>query len=256
LNYGSWPIRQTQPTSYYLGKGGALTTKKPGRLATAAYTGDPSARPAQTLTGASESDSWKAQPNYNWAPVVDGKGLGFITAPLTRDLVIGGPSSLDLWVRSSARDTDIQATITEVRPDGKETLVQNGWLRASHRKLDRRQSTELNPFPTHLAEDARPMPKGKFALVRVPIFQVAHAFRAGSRIRINVQAPGGDRQIWDFDTVENGTIRNVIGLGGKFPSRIVLPVLKGATAQGTPLPPPTALRGQPSRDFVPAGNGG
>ncbi|MFM9053726.1 MAG: CocE/NonD family hydrolase C-terminal non-catalytic domain-containing protein, partial [Solirubrobacterales bacterium] len=30
----------------------------------------------------------------------------------------------------------LQVTITEVRPDGKETLVQSGWLRASHRKLD------------------------------------------------------------------------------------------------------------------------
>jgi predicted acyl esterase len=147
-------------------------------------------------------------------------------------------------------------TLTEVRPDGKETLVQNGWLRASHRKLYRKQSTVLNPVPTHLEQDARPMRKGKFELVRVPMFAVAHAFRAGSKIRINLQAPGGDRQIWDFDTLEDGTIRNTIGLGGKFPSKIVLPVLEGATAKGTPLPVPTALRGQPSRDYVPASNGG
>ena len=100
------------------------------------------------------------------------------------------------------------------------------------------------------------MRRGRFELVRVPIFQVAHAFRAGSRIRINIQAPGGDRQIWDFDTIEDGSIRNVIGLGGRFPSKVVLPVLEGATAKGTPLPVPTALRGQPSRDYVPAANGG
>jgi hypothetical protein len=36
----------------------------------------------------------------------------------------------------------------------------------------------------------------------------------------------------------------------------VLGVIAGATAQGTPLPAPTALRGQPSRRFVPASNGG
>jgi len=100
------------------------------------------------------------------------------------------------------------------------------------------------------------MRKGKFELVRIPIFQAAHAFRAGSRIRVNLQAPGGDRQIWDFDTIEDGSIRNVIGLGGKYPSKVVLPVLSGATARGNPLPPPTALRGQPSRDYEPAGNGG
>jgi hypothetical protein len=36
----------------------------------------------------------------------------------------------------------------------------------------------------------------------------------------------------------------------------VLPIVAGATAQATPLPGPTALRGQPSRAFVPAANGG
>ncbi len=256
LNYKSWPIRQTSPTTWYLGKGGRLNRGKSKKFASAAYKGDPSARPAQTLNGANESDSWVAQPDYDWAPIAGGNGLGFISPVLARDTVLGGPSSLDLWIKSSARDTDIQATITEVRPDGKETLVQNGWLRASHRRLDRRQSTALNPVPTHLRKDRRNMRRGRFELVRVPIFQVAHAFRAGSSIRINVQAPGGDRQIWDFDTIEDGSIRNVIGLGGRFPSKVVLPVLGGATAKGTPLPVPTALRGQPSRDYVPAANGG
>ncbi len=256
LNYNNWPIPAVKPTSWWLGAGGKLTARKPGMFASARYTGDPSARPPQTLNGASESDSWAPQPDYDWAPIAAGKGLGWISPTLAKDLVLGGSGSMDVWVRSSARDTDLQMTLTEVRPDGKETLVQNGWLRASHRKLDRKQSTVLNPVPTHLKQDALRMRQGKFELVRVPMFAVAHAFRAGSKIRINLQAPGGDRQIWDFDTLENGSITNTIGLGGKFPSKIVLPVLEGATAKGTPLPVPTALRGQPSRDYVPASNGG
>ena len=39
-------------------------------------------------------------------------------------------------------------------------------------------------------------------------------------------------------------------------SKLVLPVVSGATAQGTPLPPATALRGQPSRPYAAASNGG
>ena len=81
-------------------------------------------------------------------------------------------------------------------------------------------------------------------------------FRAGSRIRLNIQAPGGDRTIWNFDTIEKGQTRNTIGLGGAIPSKLVLPVIPGQTAQGTPLPAPTALRGEPSRVFTPATNGG
>jgi len=161
---------------------------------------------------------------------------------------------MDLYLKSSARDTDLQVTLTEVRPDGKETLVQSGWLRASHRKLGR-GSTALDPKPTHLKRDARNLPRGKFTLVRVPIFPVAHAFRKGSKIRVNIQAPGGDRQIWKFDTIEDGSTRNVIAGGVGFASKLVLPVIPGVKAK-KPLPAPTALRGQPSRDYVPASNGG
>jgi len=253
----NWPIRNVKPSVWFMGENGTLSTTKPGSnrpssQRSVSYVGDPDARPAQTI---SRGDEWAAQPEYDWAPLAEGKGLGFITPALTRDAVIAGNSSVDLWLRSSAEDTDLQVTITEVRPDGKETLVQNGWLRASHRKLAK-SSTALRPVPTHLSKDARPLDLDAYNRVRVPVFPVAHAFRAGSKIRLNIQAPGGDRQIWRFDTIENGETRNTIGIGGQYPSRLVLPVVTGATAKGTPLPPPTALRGQPSRDYVPASNGG
>ncbi len=137
-----------------------------------------------------------------------------------------------------------------MRPDGNETYVQNGWLRASHRKLDAKHSTATDPVPTHLKRDAAPLPKGRFTLVRVPLFAVAHAFRAGSRIRVTIQAPGGDRPRWDFASVDKGRTTNTIGLGGALASRLVLPVLAGVSADGTPLPGPTALRGEPNRLYV------
>ena len=62
--------------------------------------------------------------------------LGYVTEPLTTDTVLAGTGSVDLWVRSSKPDVDLEVTISEVRPDGKETYVQSGWLRASQRALD------------------------------------------------------------------------------------------------------------------------
>ena len=170
--------------------------------------------------------------------------------------MIAGPSSLDLYVKSSAKDTDFQVTLSEVRPDGNETYVQNGWLRASHRKLNPHLSTALDPFPTHLEKDAAPLPKGRYTLVRVPFFAVAHAFRAGSKIRVTVEATGGDRPRWAFATIDKGTTKNTISLGGARASSLVLPVLSGATAKGTPLPGATALRGEPNRTYTAASNGG
>jgi hypothetical protein len=255
LGYSAWPPRQVRATRYFLRPNGALGGK-PVQRDLASYIADPRARPAQTLPGNGDADAWKAQPPYDWAPIAAGKGLGWVSQPLARDIVIAGPSSLDLYLRSSARDTDLQVTLSEVRPDGDETYVQNGWLRASHRKLDPRRSTALDPVPTHLRSDAAPLPRGRFTLVRVPIWSVAHAFRAGSRIRVTVEATGGDRPRWRFATVDRGRTGNTVALGGRLASKLVLPVVAGATAQGTPLPPPTALRGEPSRRYAAASNGG
>ena len=256
LGYNAWPIRQAKAQTYFLGAGGALSAAKPAAASTASYTADPAARPQQTLYGVGAGDDWKAQPRYDWAPLAPSKGVGFTTAALPKDVIIAGSSSLDLYLKSSARDTDLQVTISEVRPDGKETYVQNGWLRASHRKLDPKRSTALDPFPTHLKADAAWLPSGAFTLVRVPIFPVAHAFRAGSKIRVTVEAVGGDRPIWKFTTVDAGSTINTFSLGGVKASKLVLPVVAGATAKGTPLPAPTALRGEPNRAYSPASNGG
>jgi predicted acyl esterase len=254
IGLSSWPAK-AQPTTLFLGSGGGLAQVR-GRADTVSYKPDPKARPKQTLPGDGAADAWKAQPPYDWAPIASGKGLGFTTAPLTRDVVVAGSSSLDLYLKSSAADTDLQVTLSEVRPDGNETYVQNGWLRASHRKLDRKLSTATDPVPTHLLQDAAPLPKGAFTLLRVPIFPVAHAFRAGSRIRVTIEAPGGDRPLWTFATIERGKTTDTIALGGVRPSKLVLPVLGGIDAQGTPLPAPTALRGEPNRKYEKASNGG
>jgi len=255
-SFSEWPPANLKPVKYFLGKGGALSPAKAARRSTVSYLSDPGARPSKTLGENAQSDSWKAQPPYDWRPLAPGKGLGFITPPLAQDLFIAGPSSVDLYLKSSKRNTDIQVTLTEVRPDGKETYVQNGWLRASHRKVDKKASAPYNPVQTWLKKDAAPLRKGRFNYERIQVFPVAHVFRAGSRIRLNIQAPGGDRTIWNFQTIERGKTRNTIGLGGVIPSKLVLPVIPGQDAQGTALPGPTALRGQPSRNYVPASNGG
>jgi predicted acyl esterase len=201
-------------------------------------------------------NSWDLLPEVDWQPLVDGTAAAWATPPLDGDVTIVGPGSVDLWLRSSAEDTDVQVTHSEVRPDGLETYVQSGWLRASHRALDEKASSELDPRPTHLEADAAPLPAGEFNLLRVGIFPVAHVFRAGSRIRVSVEAPGGDRDIWSFDTpLTGGAVTNEISHTAAQPSKVVLGVVDGVEPPPG-LPPCPGLRGQPCRSYAPAANGG
>jgi len=252
LELDGWPPSGVTPTSFYLGAGGTLTTSPPTDDAADRYRSDPAARPARSLP--SGGQAWAAQPGYDWAPVADGAGLGYVSAPLERDLVVAGPSTMVLQLSSSAPDTDLQVTLSEVRPDGGESYVQFGVLRASYRELDPR-SSELETIPTFSAEGRAELPAGTVTEVRVPLYPVAYAFRAGSRIRVTIQAPGGDRPAWTFDTIEDGTTTNTISSSPAAPSRLVLPVLTGRSA-AIPLPACGALRGSPCRPYVPAANGG
>ena len=79
------------------------------------------------------------------------------------------------------------------------------------------------------------------------MFPFAHVFRAGSRIRVIIDAPGGSRPAWSFDDLPaQGHQVNTIGRGGAYASRIVLPVVSGVdVAAGLPACP--GLRGQPCR---------
>jgi predicted acyl esterase len=256
--FSRWPAREIEPTVWWLGANGALVPDRPkqGTNGVDAYHPDPAARPQQTLPGDGQSDSWALMPPYDWRPFVDGTAVAYATEPLAEDVTIVGPGSVDLWVRSTADDTDLQVTLSEIRPDGKETYVQSGWLRASHRKLGRERSLVYDPRQSHLEHHARPLPDGKFTKVRIGLLASAHVFRKGSRIRIGIAAPGGDRTRWRFDTpATGGTVLNEIAWGRAYPSRVVLPVVPGIVPPPE-LPPCPGLRGQPCRTYVPAANGG
>jgi predicted acyl esterase len=254
LGYSQWPPKEAKPTTLYFARKGKLAKKRPRGKKMDTYRPDPDARPMTTL---SSDDAWDVLPDYRWLPLVDGTAVAYVTPPLRKPLTVVGPGSVDLWLRTSAPDTDIQVTLSEVRPDGHEMYVQSGYLRASHRKLDEARSTKTHPVQTHLESDAAPMPAGKFEPVRVELYSVSHVFRKGSRLRISIEAPGGDRVAWRFDTPPtDGQVVNDVARGGKRASKLVLSVVPTAKDIPAELPPCPSLRGQPCRLYVPAVNGG
>ena len=184
--------------------------------------------------------------HYSWkTPVPPGGSVAYTTGTLKEDLVVAGPASLDLWMKSTGTDVDVQATLTEVRPDGKETYVQRGWLRASHRKLDKAQSTEVRPFHTHRSTDAAELVPGEPTLMRLEVFPFAHAFRTGSRLRLWIEAPTGHTGFWAFAPVGGPAVNTVLH-DKKHKSRLVLGQLEDEVARAA-LPACDTLRNQPCR---------
>jgi len=191
---------------------------------------------------------WTATPAYNWTPNPAGTALTYTTAPLTELTGVIGSGALYAWIQSSTPDVDLQVTISELRPDGKEMYVQSGWLRSSLRRLDASKSTELQPVLSLRRKHVEPLPQGEFAPIAVPLYYQGHAYRAGSRIRVTISAPGGDQPVWAFaDTrPKTGTATVTFAHSPTQPARLVLPVVPGVSVS-TGLPPCLGVRGEPCR---------
>jgi predicted acyl esterase len=248
-NFSSWPPVGTVQT-YFLGRNGALQGTAPVSKRSTAFTLDTGGRPPTSLP--SSGNAWAADPPWDWTTVPAVDGIAFQTAPFTSATTIAGPATLDLWVRSSAPVEDFQATITEVRPSAsEEEYVTSGFLRSSNQK-DLPDSTTLFTDPTYLPGDAVNLSPKSFELVKIPIDPIVHTFRPGTALRVMVSAPGGDRPIWEFDTLDNGQ-RATVGLGGAMASSLAVNVVGGIVATPT-LPACGSLRGEPCRAYQLEGN--
>jgi predicted acyl esterase len=258
-SFPRFPLPGTRARSWYLARGGALSATAAGSSGSDSFTWDPRARPPTDFTGDTSSGTnglWTTTPTYTWQQPPAGSALAYVSAPLGVDTTVIGGGALQAWIKASVPSVDLQVTVSEVRPDGRETFVQGGWLRASERKLDPTKSTLLAPVPSLRRADVAPLPRGRWTQVTVPLYYEGHVYRRASRIRITITAPGGDQPIWGFGSLSPAGRASVsFAFSAQMPSRLILPIVPGIHV-GAGLPPCPGLRGEPCRAYHPFVNRG
>jgi predicted acyl esterase len=252
-SFDKFPVPGTKAKTWYLRRGGKLGDKAPGKERADGFTWDAHATSATDFSGDTAGGAgglWTATPEYHWQQNPAGSAVSYLTAPLAQTTTVIGAGAVNVWVRSSSPNVDLQATVSEVRPDGNETFVQNGWVRGNERKLDAAKSTPLEPVLSLRESDVSPLPADHFVKVTVPLYYEGHAYRAGSRIRVTISAPNGSQPIWAFaDADPQGTAKVAIAYGGEAKSSLTLPVVSGVGVAAA-LPPCPGLRGEPCRPYV------
>ena len=133
-----------------------------------------------------------------------GDGVTFMTGPLARETEITGPIAAKLWLSSATEDADLFLILRLFAPDMKEitfqgaldphTPIAQGWLRASHRKLDPDLSEPYRPYHTH--DQREPLTPGEVYELDVEIWPSCIVAPAGYRIGLTVRGrdyewPGG-----------------------------------------------------------------
>jgi predicted acyl esterase len=209
-----WPP-PAQQTRFYLHPAEALSIKAPPAIADpyiyAFYPEDPAPTTGGamhlTLTGDLDQRRVERRPDV----------LVFTTDVLQVPVEVTGPLHANLWVASDAVDTDFTVKLTDVYPDGRSIILNDGICRARFR--DSLSDPEL-------------MTPGRVYKIPVDLWSTAHIFNTGHRIRIAVSSSNYPR----FDVNPNTgaplgleyeqmqVARNRIYVDAARPSHVLLPI--------------------------------
>lgn len=239
--------------SWWFGPMGSLADERTAEQSTDSYRDDPDAGGICYAMTEVFDDFIKPTVPIEWTHFDDDRCLAYETQPLTEAMTIMGQGHVDLWLRPGTPDTAVQATLTEIRPDGMEVRLQCGWHRPVHRREDPGRSDHVRVDYTFSPEDRQPLAVGEWVRFRIPIMPVAHLVRRGSRLRCTISTPGRDHPFWCFENPTEPDAVHGVGIGGEHASRLVLPILDGVD-HPSDHPPADSLRGQPSRPARPIVN--
>jgi predicted acyl esterase len=258
--FSSLPVPGTTAGHWYFGANGTLGSAPPARKSINRFTWNAHALPMNDFGSNNETGGlWgnASQWSWNWEQNPSGTAVSYVSSPLKTNTTVVGAGAVHVWVRTSVPSVDLLATISEVRPDGNETFVQNGYVRTNERKLAtgtddlfKTRSTLLDPILSELPKDVKAMPKGKFVEVVIPLYYEGHVYRAGSRIRVTISAPNGTQPIWAFaQTSPKKTTKVSVKFSRTQPSSLILPIVPGVSVP-TSLPACDSLRNEPCRKYV------
>ncbi len=206
-----WPVK-ADATAFYLRDGGTLSAKAPTEEKSATtFLADPkkpATIPGRGFPGAKDARDFERQPEVRT----------FTTDVLTEPVEWTGIVKAELFVSSSAKDTDFIVRVCDVYPDGRSVLVMDYVRRARYR-----EGYEKEVF----------MEPGKVCPVNFDLGWTSLVFNKGHRIRVTVASTGAPfyepnpntGEAFTLDFPENTVIaKNAVYHDKSRASRIVAPV--------------------------------
>ena len=221
-----WPLARTEWTNYHL---------------------DAQARSLSPDAPASEAE-------VSYAALTE--TVVFSTPPFEAETEVTGPVVLRLWLSSSTTDADVFVRIGRVEPDGSEiwaagpqendVSIAQGWLRASHRKLDEKRTLTHRPFHAH--DEVQPLEPGTPVALDIEIWPTSMVYPVGTTLILEVGGAELTHSHFVHDDLRDRP-RDVFGgtttvlTGPSHSSYLVLPVIP-AGSWSARTPPHRGVRRQ------------
>ena len=230
--FAQWPPKQTTKQTLFLSDKGTLTSTA-GPVGVESWLADPR-RPVPFLDGVHEEasrDYMSADQRFaSRRPDV----LTFAGPVLREDVVVAGPIEVDVWVETTGGDMDVVVKLIDVQPESTQNTKTTAptSMRAGAQQLVRGEvfrGRYRDGFDTPKA-----FVPGRVERVRFTLPDVHHAFRAGHRVMVQVQASwfplidSNPQRFVNIGTAVDSdfvTATHTLHRGGERASRLVLPTL-------------------------------
>ena len=189
-----WPLKRARTTKYFLhSKDGANSLRGDGTLSLAMpqageaadhFTYDPS-KPVPTIGGPLCCDARHLPPGPRDQRPVEARDdvLVYTTEPFEREAEVTGNVALDLYIKSSAVNTDFTAKLVDVWPNGFAQNLTEGILRTAFRNSQ--ETPEL-------------LDPGQVYEIHIDLWSTSNVFLTGHRLRLEVSSsnfPRFDRNL-------------------------------------------------------------
>jgi uncharacterized protein len=240
---GAWreekdfPLERTNFTPYYLHANGKLSTDKPGMpVESVTYRYDPN-DPVPSIGGNISSFAGILEPGgfdqrcrketlfaRDELPLSERRDvLVFQTEPLTEDVEVTGPVKVELFVSSTAVDTDFTAKLIDVYPPnpdyplGFDLNIGDSIVRMRYRE-SLEKPTLMKPGETYRAA--------------INLYPTSNVFAKGHRIRLDISSSNFPR--FDLNPNTGEPLQqhrrmipadNTVNFGGSQASHVVLPII-------------------------------
>lgn len=157
-----WPLKRTAWTKLHLRRFGELSTVP-------------------------ETDGEQAPDILVHSPpsvTADYNPLVYKSAPLQHPTEISGPIALKLHVSIDTDDANFIIQLYDVAPNGRRTFLTKGYLRASHRALDEKNSKPWRPVRSR--KSPQPVPAGEVQEYEIALSPISNLFKPGHRIELDI----------------------------------------------------------------------
>jgi len=222
-----WPLSRARQTKYFLhsdGKAnslqgdGTISIESPHSEAPDHFTYDPG-NPVPTIGGPLCCDSQHLAPGPRDQRAIEARPdvLIYSTPAFAQDTEVTGPIIAELYVKSSAVDTDFTAKLVDVAPDGFAQNLTEGILRARYR--------ESQDKPTFMVP-------GQIYKVTIDLWSTSNVFRQGHMLRLEISSSNFPRFDRNLNTTERAAVSqkyisatNMIFHDREHSSALILPIM-------------------------------